>query len=88
MILALGCLSVFINFVAFCIAAVLQTEKFYDLTGSLTYLVLTLVSFIEGEKNPRQAINSLLVILWAVRLGQLVIFQKYALTTRRVVFIL
>jgi len=51
-----------------------QTEKYYDLTGSLTYITLTLgtLGTIVGATqsvHPRQIVASSLVIVWAVRLG-------------------
>lgn len=59
-----------INAAAFCVAAPLQTEKFYDLTGSLTYIFLTLQSLSQrSEPVLRNKVNSALVCLWAARLG-------------------
>lgn len=51
-----------------------QTEMFYDLTGSLTYMLLTLgtLGYSAGTTravHPRQAIASALVLVWCTRLG-------------------
>ena len=51
-----------------------QTERYYDLTGSITYILLTLgtLGYTVGTTltvHPRQVIASSLVIVWAVRLG-------------------
>lgn len=52
------------------IALKFQTEKFYDATGSLTFIVLILQSLMNGGTFfPRQMIQSSLVSVWAVRLG-------------------
>jgi steroid 5-alpha reductase family enzyme len=50
-----------------------RTEKFFDLTGSLTYIsLITLSISLHGgiaSMSPRQSLLSLLVIIWAIRLG-------------------
>jgi steroid 5-alpha reductase family enzyme len=50
-----------------------RTEKFFDLTGSLTYLSLIMLSvYLHGgirSLSPRQLILSSLVMIWATRLG-------------------
>ena len=51
-----------------------QTEMFFDLTGSITYILLTLFTIgyhvvMTRTVHPRQVIASSLVIVWAVRLG-------------------
>lgn len=54
----------------FLIAAYLRTEKFYDLAGSSTFILLTVQSLIgTGRFFTRQVIQSSLVCTWAVRLG-------------------
>jgi len=47
-----------------------QTEKFFDLTGSLTYItVSTLALFLSGGVDGRAILVWALVVIWAVRLG-------------------
>jgi len=66
-----------IQFAAFIPAYIFQTEKFYDLTGSITYLTLTWYSFCSGASvvsgsftvYPRSMIATICVTLWALRLG-------------------
>lgn len=54
----------------FLIAAYLKTEKFYDLAGSSTFILLAVQSLINsGKFFPRQVIQSGLVCTWATRLG-------------------
>lgn len=52
------------------VAATLKTEKFYDLAGSATFILLTARSFNAIKSpNTRQKVNSGMVIAWAARLG-------------------
>jgi len=47
-----------------------QTEKFFDLTGSLTYITLsTLALFLSAGVDGRAILMWALVVIWAVRLG-------------------
>jgi steroid 5-alpha reductase family enzyme len=47
-----------------------QTEKFFDLTGSLTYItVSTLALFLSTGFDGRTILMWALVVIWAVRLG-------------------
>ncbi|XP_053313725.1 uncharacterized protein LOC128475277 [Spea bombifrons] len=67
--LALG-LSLGIQWFLWVVAAVLQTEKFYDLAGSGTFVLLSHVSLRWiGTKYLRQRIQTGLITIWAVRLG-------------------
>ena len=72
--------SFVLNWIVGIPAVVLQTEKFFDLTGSLTFITCTLFSLLVGSSpqsssssswslNPRALIQSIFVLLWAVRLG-------------------
>jgi len=63
-----------IQWIAFIPAYIFQTEKFYDLTGSLTYLLviwysLTLSSDQFTNLNVANIVIVLLISLWAIRLG-------------------
>ena len=66
-------LAFLIQWVAYVPAYLFQTEKFYDLTGSLTYLtVIWFVYFSSGqtnEFNTQSLLLTVLISLWAVRLG-------------------
>ncbi len=47
-----------------------QTERFYDLVGSLTYVLVTSVALLASRPtDARSAILGLLVFIWASRLG-------------------
>ena len=67
-------LAFLIQWVAYIPAYVFQTEKFYDLTGSLTYLSVTWYALIlaSGDfasANVTNIVIVLLISLWALRLG-------------------
>jgi len=46
-----------------------RTEKYFDLTGSLTYLTVLLLALTLGNGEPRSMLIAALVAIWAVRLG-------------------
>ncbi len=63
-----------IQWIAFIPAYVFQTEKFYDLTGSLTYLSVIWYSLVFSSNqftnlNGANIVIVLLISLWAIRLG-------------------
>ena len=63
-------LAVAIQWVAFVPAYVLRTERFYDLIGSLTYLMVMVVAIGLGPPaDIRSWTLAVLVAVWAVRLG-------------------
>ncbi len=65
-----------IQWVLFIPAYMLQTEKFYDLAGSITYI--SIISFVfckSSEFNLGSLILSLFIIIWALRLGSFLFFR-------------
>ncbi len=59
-----------IQWLVFIPAYRLQTEKFFDLTGSLTYIsVITLAALLSPGVNGRSILLWALVVIWAGRLG-------------------
>jgi len=68
---ALCILLIFIiQWVAFIPAFLFQTEKFFDLTGSLTYTSVTVLAFLLAENNDiRTFLLLAMVLIWAGRLG-------------------
>ena len=57
-----------IVFAVYIVAAILQTERFYDLTATATLAFLTCKSLQwGGAQYPRQYIQSALAIFWAIR---------------------
>lgn len=63
-------LAFLIQWLAFIPAYIFQTEKFYDLTGSLTYLTVTSLALaLSKSLEARSILLAALVIIWAIRLG-------------------
>jgi steroid 5-alpha reductase family enzyme len=59
-----------IQWVAFVPAYLLQTERFYDLTGSLTYITVTIVAVaLSTGADARSWLLLGMVVIWAARLG-------------------
>ena len=46
-----------------------QTERFFDLTGSLTYITVTLGLALLADADPRAWLLTAMVLAWALRLG-------------------
>jgi len=65
-------LAFLIHWLFFIPAYLLKTEKFFDLTGSLTYISI-MVYVVYTKNNLQEQLGSIilgsLIILWAVRLG-------------------
>lgn len=65
-----GLLAFGINWVVFVPSYAAQTERYFDLTGSCTYVSVVLVALaIRGEPDARAFLLTALIIVWAVRLG-------------------
>ena len=63
-------LAFFMQWLAFIPAYILHSEKFYDLTGSLTYIAVTLVALTGSPgTDGRSLLLGTLVLVWAIRLG-------------------
>lgn len=62
-----------VQWLAWIPASISQTERFYDLTGGLTYLAVVVFSLWAGSQSEvpstRELIISALVTIWAVRLS-------------------
>jgi steroid 5-alpha reductase family enzyme len=63
-------LAFLIQWLAFIPAFLLQTERFFDLTGSLTYIaVVSLGILLAQSVDARAMLLWAMVVIWAVRLG-------------------
>ncbi len=63
-------LAFLIQWLAFVPAYLFQTERFFDLVGSLTYIfVMVMAVLLSDEVDARSAMLLVLVVIWAVRLG-------------------
>ena len=75
--LALGAFG--IQWLAFIPARLFQTERFYDLTGSITYIAVTLAA-ISAATAPSGAqwLIAIMIFLWAGRLGSFLFRRIHA----------
>ena len=65
-----------IQWTLFIPAYLMQTEKFYDLAGSITYIsIISYVYCQSSEFNIASLILSLFIIVWAIRLGGFLFFR-------------
>lgn len=65
-----GILAYLINWAVYVPSNLAMTEKYYDLTGSATYITVTLVALVLSDGlDARAVIAGLMVIAWALRLG-------------------
>jgi steroid 5-alpha reductase family enzyme len=65
-----GLIAFVVNWVAFIPAYLFQTERYYDLTGSITYLALVVCGLAFGAAwDARTLLLSALIGMWTVRLG-------------------
>jgi steroid 5-alpha reductase family enzyme len=67
-----------IQWVVFAIAYMKKSERFYDLTGSLTYISITTLSVLAiPEIDDRAVLLLVLVVVWATRLGTFLFTRVY-----------
>ena len=68
---AIAVLAAFVvQWIAFVPAYLRQTEVFFDLTGSVTYVTVTLgLLALTPERDARAVLLTVLVVAWALRLG-------------------
>ena len=75
--LALG--AFVIQWLAFIPARLLQTERFYDLTGSATYIAVTLGAVVAAsESTGAQMLIAIMIFIWAGRLGSFLFRRIHA----------
>jgi steroid 5-alpha reductase family enzyme len=68
-----------IQWLAFIPARVLQSERFYDLTGSITYIAVTLVAIsVATTPSGAQWLIAIMIFLWAGRLGSFLFRRIHA----------
>jgi steroid 5-alpha reductase family enzyme len=59
-----------IQWLAFLAAFIWQTEKYFDLMGSLTYIsIIIFTAVVSGSSDFRSILLTVMVLIWAVRLG-------------------
>lgn len=57
-----------LQWLAFIPAFIYRSERFYDLTGAATYIIITVFMAAQAT-DPRALLLAALIILWAIRLG-------------------
>lgn len=58
-----------VNWAAFVPAYLTRSERFYDLTGTLTYLTVVAVAVAAGSGSALSIVLAALIAIWALRLG-------------------
>ena len=61
--------SLLVQYISFIFAALLKTDKFYDLVGSLTTIGIVLHNYISGTKSWQHKVQTGIILAWAIRLG-------------------
>ncbi|MBT8084593.1 MAG: DUF1295 domain-containing protein [Woeseia sp.] len=65
-----GALAFAVNWLAFIPAVLTQTERYYDLTGGITYITVTAVAvFLSSELDLRATLAAAMVMVWSLRLA-------------------
>lgn len=68
-----------IQWLAFIPAYLLRTEKFYDLTGGITYLtVITVALLLSANVDTRSLLLTGIVAIWAIRLASFLFMRIHA----------
>ena len=62
--------SFVLHWIIFIPSFAFQTEHYFDLTGSISYLsAVALAFYLNPSVDPRDVLIGLLIVVWAVRLG-------------------
>lgn len=62
--------SLLLQVIASIPAIIYSTEKYYDLTGSITFISITFIASLTNDHiNLKQTTGGLMVLIWAGRLG-------------------
>jgi steroid 5-alpha reductase family enzyme len=65
-----GIIAYSVNLLAFVPSFLARTEKFYDATGSFTYLAVTAIALtVSDDIDARAVVVAAMVAVWAIRLG-------------------
>jgi steroid 5-alpha reductase family enzyme len=64
-----GLIAFLVQWLAFIPAFIFQTERYFDLLGSLTYISLAAIGFLYSGQDAGATLVAAMVLIWAVRLG-------------------
>lgn len=66
-----------VQWIAYIPAAIAQTDRFFDATGSITYISVTVALLaLSPERDARSLLLGALVIFWAARLGSFLLVRN------------
>lgn len=68
-------ISLALNIIFFSLAYRLKTDKFTDITYSLTFIAIALFSLSQSSHNNIETIGVILVIIWGLRLGGFLLYR-------------
>jgi len=74
----IAAIGFFIHWLIFIPSYLLKTEKYYDITGTIAYLVMTgLAVFSSHELHLRSQVVAILIAVWALRLGLFLLVRVF-----------
>ena len=74
----IAAIGFFIHWLIFIPSYLLKTEKYYDITGTIAYLVMTgLAVFSYHELHLRSQVVAILIAVWALRLGLFLLVRVF-----------
>ncbi|MDG0981019.1 MAG: DUF1295 domain-containing protein [Halieaceae bacterium] len=72
-------LALFIQWAAFVPAYKQQTERYYDLMGSTSFILVTMLALVLADRYDARSIAlSAMIIIWALRLGSFLVRRVHA----------
>ncbi len=71
-------LAFVVQWVAFVPAFVYKTEKFFDITGGITFLSVVIFAVFAGLPNNRSWLLAVLISIWAIRLSSFLFMRIHA----------
>ena len=77
-LILIGITGYFIHWLIFIPSFLLKSEKYYDITGTISYIVMISISMISvSSLNMRSKVIAFLVVLWALRLGFFLLIRVF-----------
>mmetsp|Transcript_7849 Transcript_7849/g.13667 ORF Transcript_7849/g.13667 Transcript_7849/m.13667 type:complete len:251 (-) Transcript_7849:31-783(-) len=83
MIFILFLINVSVQLIMWAVSSYLQTEKYYDLTGTITYMILTFISLLDSQFRMFNVLLSSMEFIWAARLGYFLALRVHDRGDRR-----
>ena len=68
-------ISLILNGIFFVIAYRLKTDKFTDITYSLSFIIIALFAYSRSSHKSFETIGTALVLIWALRLGGFLLYR-------------